>query len=165
MKKLLSLGLAAWYIAPLMGCASQQVGDDSQRQDRMAKRRAMNGGYDPQAPPTPTAQDLLSAAARGDSLKIDALISQGIDINVRNANGSSALRLAASGGYMNAVQSLIAGGADVNAADNNGTTPLMAAAQAGFDDVVKALKTAGARGAQPSQQPASGATDNAWWKN
>lgn len=157
MKNIFTLGLAAWYIAPLIGCAS---GGDYGGAP-MAKRASF---AQQEAPAGPTPQDLLSAAARGNSGKIDALLSQGIDANSKNPYGTSALQLASAGGYLAAVQSLIAGGADVNAADNNGTTPLMAAAQGGFDDVVKALKAAGARGAPPTQQPAAGDNGDQWWK-
>lgn len=63
-------------------------------------------------------------------LSIDKLIelsSQGLDIDIRNTYGNTALSVAASNGYAKAWKKLIAAGADPNIMGSKGRTPLQIA--------------------------------------
>lgn len=76
---------------------------------------------------------LIIATKEGSHLKVDKLIKQGYDPNIRDDNGRTALMLAISSGNINSVESLVNAGADVNAKikyDWNGVeyTPLLWAA-------------------------------------
>jgi ankyrin repeat protein len=76
---------------------------------------------------------------------IKALLARGADVNLRAANGGTALMVAASASSPAIVQLLIEAGADVNAkTDEGGMTALSMAAEAGRDDIVQLLKRAGA---------------------
>ena len=85
---------------------------------------------------------LHHAAARGDEDIIGLLIYKGLDVNDRNASGSTALHFAALERY-DAVGLLINAGADVNAVNSNGMTPLhylVAEDDGGIDQALLLLK-------------------------
>jgi uncharacterized protein len=93
------------------------------------------GGYTP----------LLLAATKGDAKMIDALITAGADPKSANANGTTALMLAAAAGRLDAVTLLIDRGLDLDVVEKaRGETALMFAAAAGNVEIVRALTAHGA---------------------
>lgn len=94
-------------------------------------------------------ETLFDAVAAGDVDRVRALLAAGADRNARNAEGATALMLAAHAGNLGLVNALIEAGADVNALDERGWGPLSRAVynadlDRGFADVVQALIDAGA---------------------
>ena len=87
---------------------------------------------------------LVDAAARQDMQAVRTLIDQGVDVNVRRADGATALIWAAHWDDREAVALLLGVGADVNAADDHGVTPLMRASENASPEMVEALLAAGA---------------------
>ena len=78
-------------------------------------------------------------------------------VNLREANGITALMIAADGGNTTIVQALLAHGADVHAATAGGESALVLAREKGFRAIVRLLKQAGAvepRGYRPSREVA-----------
>jgi ankyrin repeat protein len=88
---------------------------------------------------------LREAAQSGNVQRLEALLTERIDIDARDTNGRSALMLAVLHDRKDAVNSLLAAGADPNAADTNGTTPLEAAIAGARPEIAAALRRAGAR--------------------
>ena len=73
------------------------------------------------------AEDLISAALRGDAAAVQALLAKGADVNAKTRGGGTALFAASQNGHLDVVQALLANGADVNIKDSNGRTALDAA--------------------------------------
>lgn len=67
---------------------------------------------------------LTFAAALGDLQTVEAFLSHGVPVDVRNRNGATALHGAAVEGQLKVADQLLANGADVNAVDRYGHTPL-----------------------------------------
>lgn len=88
---------------------------------------------------------LLLAAASGDSLRIQALMDQGAELDERDKQGRTPLMLAVVNGRREAVRLLLAGGADPNAADHSGRTPLQMARQANSREIAALLERSRAR--------------------
>ncbi len=84
----------------------------------------------------------LQAAASGDLAAMAALLERGVDINTRNGNGETALRIAAVNNDVPTTRFLLDKGADPNRADNTGRTPLSRAAGEGFNVLLKLLLAA-----------------------
>ena len=105
------------------------------------------------AAPTPPAgaaaafdpQALWRAAGMGDLTALDAQLARAGDLEVRDAQGRTALLLATLHGQKKAVAELLAHGADPNAADAQGTTPLAAALAGGESQIAAMLRRYGAR--------------------
>ncbi|MOA51189.1 Ankyrin repeats (3 copies) [compost metagenome] len=72
------------------------------------------------------------------------MLQAGVDIEATNAEGRTALMLAAHGGHTAVVHALSAAGADIDVRDARNWSALMIAAQAGQVPVVQALAHAGA---------------------
>ncbi len=94
-------------------------------------------------------ESLLDAVTAGDAGRVHKLLAAGADCNERDAEGATALMLAAYAGNLAMVRTLLAAGAQVNARDQRGWGALMKAAynaerDRGFADVVQALIEAGA---------------------
>ena len=92
---------------------------------------------------------LLQAVEAGDLPRVQAHLAAGADCEVRNADGATALMLAAHAGRLDVVRALIGVGADVNATDERGWCAMTKAVynpdlDRGFADVVEALIRAGA---------------------
>jgi ankyrin repeat protein len=89
---------------------------------------------------------LRSAAYAGESESVGRLILEGVDVNVADKFGRTALSLAAGGGHSRVVNQLIAAGAWADPHEDYDTyeTPLMAAAASGHFEIVRALVDAGA---------------------
>lgn len=95
------------------------------------------------------AETLHDAAAAGDVGRVRALAAAGADCNARDADGATALMLAAHSGNLDMVRALIEAGADANARDERGWGALMksvynADLDRGFAEVAQALIDAGA---------------------
>ncbi len=94
------------------------------------------------------AREIFEAVRAGDVARAAAL-ARGGAAREADADGATALMLAANLGNLAMVEALVAAGADVNAADARGFTPLFHACynadeDRGFPEVVKALLAAGA---------------------
>ena len=100
---------------------------------------------------------LLGAARKGDAATIENAIAQGVDVNVTNPDGETALIAAASAAphmerhparlvceeHTEAVAALLKGGADPRSKDRHGMTALMYASERSHFAVVEALLNAG----------------------
>ncbi len=71
------------------------------------------------------------------------LILAGADVNAKDENGKTALRIASSNGCKEIVQMLIKAGANVNAKDENGQTALIWSSLKGHKEIVQILIEAG----------------------
>jgi ankyrin repeat protein len=94
------------------------------------------------------AGEILEAVKAGDAERVEAL-ARGGAAREADAEGVTALMLAANRGRLDMVRALVAAGADVNAADARGFTPLFHACynseeDRGHPEVVDALLAAGA---------------------
>src|SRR5690606_15734493 len=82
------------------------------------------------------AEDLLRAAQRNDATVALAAIEDGVDVNGRAPDGTTALHWAAYNGNAALVERLVAAGADVTAANQFGATPLSEAAVVGNAKII-----------------------------
>jgi len=92
---------------------------------------------------------LYTAAGKGDSFTVKALLDQGADVNEKGGGGilndSNALDAASSQGHTDVVKLLLDRGANINASHGNmGWTALSSAAWGGHTDIVKLLIDRGA---------------------
>jgi ankyrin repeat protein len=90
------------------------------------------------------AEELIAAAQRGDATVAFAAIEDGVDVNGKSPDGTTALHWAVYRDNLALVERLIAAGADVMAANEFGSTPLAEAATVGNAAVIEALLKAGA---------------------
>ncbi len=90
------------------------------------------------------AEDLLRAAQRNDATVALAAIEDGVEVNARSPDGTTALHWAVYNGNLGLVERLIAAGADVSAANEFGSTPLAEAATVGNAQIIAALLRGGA---------------------
>ncbi|MEU7183843.1 MULTISPECIES: ankyrin repeat domain-containing protein [Streptomyces] len=100
---------------------------------------------------------LRQAALRGDGAEIEALLSSGADVNAGDANGFTALHLAAQECQVNAARVLLEGGAFVDQKNRFGNTPLFVAVfnSRGRGEMIKLLRS---NGADPGAENGSGQT-------
>ena len=93
-------------------------------------------------------QALFLAVWMGYKAIVDAMLTSGIDVNIRNTDGMTPLMIAAEAGHTDVVESLLNKGAHVNARSKNkyipGETALMNAAEKGHTDTVQVLLANGA---------------------
>jgi hypothetical protein len=89
--------------------------------------------------------DLWAAAARDDRRGIERCLAQGVSADARNADGDTALLVAASLGREVSVRTLLERGAGPDATDPRGRTPLMRAVEIGHAGIARLLLDAGAR--------------------
>ena len=80
----------------------------------------------------------------GDLEAVIELIEKGVDVNVQDKNGYTALIEASEYGHLEVVETLIGKGADVNQQDNEGETALIWASKNGHLEIVEKLIEAGA---------------------
>lgn len=88
--------------------------------------------------------DLLTAAARGDTAQVTALLSAGASVDARDREGRTPLLLATHGNHIEVARLLIAAGADVNAKDSISDTPFLYAGAEGRNEILKMALAAGA---------------------
>jgi len=86
----------------------------------------------------------LAAADSGDTAKVAGSIKQGIEINVTDEHGQTALMLAADQGHVDTVKLLLQHGASLDLQNKLGGTALMLASFNGHLEVVTELLKAGA---------------------
>ena len=96
------------------------------------------------AQPATDGLELISAARRADHEAVRALLADGVDVNTRYGDGTTALHWAAHRDDPELVTVLTAAGADANAADDHGVTPLSLACLNATAGVVDRLLAAGA---------------------
>jgi ankyrin repeat protein len=94
-------------------------------------------------------QNLLSAAALGQTRKVMKLLDSGAHLEFRDRDGWTALMFAAGGGHAATVAALLARGADPNARRSDGSTALNAAIDLHRAAVVKILQNAGGTAQTP----------------
>ncbi|CAE7907320.1 Kidins220 [Symbiodinium sp. KB8] len=91
-----------------------------------------------------SADELVTAAARGSVNEVEALLQKPREPHSTNADGNSPMETACSEGHAEVVSLLLEAGADKGVADNSGTTALMDACKEGHIEVVRLLLEAGA---------------------
>ena len=79
------------------------------------------------SPVSPKAQSLFEALRQGEASKVRNAIEDGMDVNIRDADGNTLLIYAAVYAKKSDLEFLLAHGADVNAANKAGHTALMRA--------------------------------------
>ena len=87
---------------------------------------------------------MIGAASDGDKKAIQALLKEGIDVNVRDWDDLTALIPAASSGHLEICKLLVKEGVDINAKDKDGITALMEASIMGHTKIVEFLLESGA---------------------
>jgi|GEM_PF-4573087 len=88
---------------------------------------------------------IIFAVNKGESDLIEAVLVDGLDLNIRDSEGNTALMLASRTGKTEIVSKLLRQGADVNARDSKGVTSLTKAVIGDQIDVIKVLRTYGAK--------------------
>jgi ankyrin repeat protein len=89
---------------------------------------------------------LWSAAYSGNIAQVERLLAEGVDVNLWDRYGRTALSLAAEGGHIEVVRKLIGSGAWVDPHDEGSVymSPLMCAAEHGFVEIAELLLESGA---------------------
>lgn len=87
---------------------------------------------------------MIGAASDGDKKAIQALLKEGVDVNVRDWDDLTALIPASSSGHLEICKLLVKEGVDVNAKDKDGITALMEASIMGHTKIVEFLLENGA---------------------
>ena len=85
------------------------------------------------------AMDLHAAARKGDMADVTATLKSGVDINVRNAAGETALLVAVQKNQTDIAKALIAAGADINAQAVNADSPWLLAGAEGRTEIIRAM--------------------------
>lgn len=88
--------------------------------------------------------ELVAAIVDGDNRVVKSLLSQGVDVNSTERDGTNALQWAVYHENAGMVSDLIQAGADVQAINREGMTPLALAAMAGNAEITEILLDAGA---------------------
>ena len=88
--------------------------------------------------------ELLNATNRGDIERVDRLLEQGFDANIKNWLNQTPLHIASSKGYLEIVNLLLKAGANINVQTEIGNTPLHLASWQGCLESVEFLLEAGA---------------------
>lgn len=122
--------------------------------DGATMRYLMQRGADPRAVDERRISVLMWASSTEGSVeKINAVLEQGVEVNLRSQDGSTALHWAAGlGKDPQMVKALIDAGALIDLADNRGRTPMMTAARVGNAGAVRYLLEAGADRSRRSPQ-------------
>ena len=89
-------------------------------------------------------EQLLSAAAGGDTPRVLALLKQGANINARDGRGRTPVMAATHGNHIATVASLLKAGADVNLRDKMLDNPFLYAGAEGRLEILKLAAQAGA---------------------
>ncbi|HLG59751.1 MAG TPA: ankyrin repeat domain-containing protein [Vicinamibacterales bacterium] len=98
---------------------------------------------------------LVRAVKTGDAVAVGALLKQRVDVNVPEADGTTALHYAIQRNDADTVDALIRAGANVTAANRYGIAPLQVAATIGSAAIIDKLLAAGA---DPSSSTPEGET-------
>src|SRR5262245_51306230 len=100
--------------------------------------------------------NFLAAADNGDTAKVMEGVNQGIDVNVKDEHGQTALMLAADQGHVDTVNFLSEYGASLDLQNKLGATALMLASFNGHLEVVIELLKAGANVNAEAENGATG---------
>ena len=87
----------------------------------------------------PEADELFAAAISGNNAQLGSLLSQGLNINTSNADGETALHMAAARGHYSTVIYLVSQGASVNARTVKNWIPLHHAVRFRHPNIVNYL--------------------------
>ena len=87
---------------------------------------------------------LLAAVANNEEVMATSLLESGADFSLRDAQGLSALDVAAQNGFLEIVKALLSVGAEVNAKGTGGLTPIYRASNRGRTNVIELLLDSGA---------------------
>lgn len=90
-------------------------------------------------------QELIDAAAEGNTKRVEELLNKGVNIEVRARDDWTALTIAARDGHYETVKLLLDKGAKVNAKEGGGHTPLFWAEKYNHQKVIELLKAAGGK--------------------
>ncbi|WP_150271463.1 ankyrin repeat domain-containing protein [Paenibacillus tepidiphilus] len=90
------------------------------------------------------ANELITAAERGDTAAVMKALEQGADINGQDERGRTAVLAATHGNKPETVKALIEAGADLNLRDNRSDNPLLYAGAEGMPEIVRLAVEAGA---------------------
>jgi N-sulfoglucosamine sulfohydrolase len=96
------------------------------------------------AQPSLADHSFFEKAMNGEEAEVMKLLTGGIDVNIKDEDGRTALMYAAYNGHASLMEKLIAKGAQVNLRDNYGRTALMLASSGPFASAVKLLLENGA---------------------
>lgn len=88
--------------------------------------------------------ELITAAERGDTGRVLALLESGVDINTADGKGRTAILAATHSNKPDTVKALISAGADLNLRDHRNDNPLLYAGAEGKLEIVKLMVEAGA---------------------
>lgn len=86
----------------------------------------------------------MGCARRGETQTLLELIEQGMPVDLQDADGNTALMLAAYSGHPGTVEALIRSGADVDLRNTRDQAPIAGALFKGEDEIVRLLRAAGA---------------------
>jgi ankyrin repeat protein len=87
---------------------------------------------------------LIKASEKNNISLVKKLLDMGVDVNVKDDDGSNALMMASKNGYEDVVKMLLDRGADVNVENKYGNNALMSASMYGNTEIVKLLLDKGA---------------------
>lgn len=107
-------------------------------------KNLLEGGANPNAPHRDT-MPLHFAARRNEMHIVDLLCRHGGDIDIRNAQGRTAVIEAAMNGEKKTLAALLTRGADIDIADNDGNTALHHAMRLSKYDIMRQLILAGCK--------------------
>ena len=91
---------------------------------------------------------MIRLIAQSDTRAVQQLLHQGVDVNHKLGNGTTALMVASSVGNSKIVSMLLQRKASLNASNQDGNSALIAAAASGESDVAKLLLRHGANPCQ-----------------
>lgn len=89
--------------------------------------------------------NILDYARTGNIKNLKLEIEKGVDINIKDKYGNTALMWVSWEGYTNCIKILIDAGADINIQNKYGNTALKYAYWYGHTEIVKLLEQAGAK--------------------
>ena len=125
--------------------ANSSVADAAKARDTAAVKALLQKGVDVNAAHGDGMTALHWAAAHGDAVLAQMLLSAGANIRATTRlGGITPLHMASQGGHAGVAAALIAAGADSNAVTSTGATAVMLAARAGSADTVTRLVETGA---------------------
>ncbi len=94
--------------------------------------------------------DLLTASARGDLHNVTRLLDRGVPVDVRDAQGNTALMVACRNCQLEVVRMLLERGADVNAKNSYSRRAMDVASDWGYPTIIELLRAHGSKEPDPS---------------
>ena len=110
LKKTPILVLATAIACLFIGCANESV--DKPRESAASTQLQ------------PQEAEMLEAAAKGNTARVQELLNQGVKVNMRGGDGNTPIMEAAYGGHLDTVKLLLDRGADLSAKKRDGATAL-----------------------------------------